>query len=315
MNFTLHQMRVFHAVAETGSVTRAGDMLYLSQPAVSVQLRNFSRCFGSPLYEWVGKRLVLTELGERVLEDAREILNRAEQLGEQAQTDGLTGKIAIASVSTGKYLLPRFLADFAASHPAVALQLTVTNRQSVLQSLAEGEMDYAFVSRMPAHLECESLELLPNRLFIVAPAGWEIPREDEALNSWLEASPFIMREPGSGTRQAMERFLQARGVSPWSPFELATNEAVKQAVVAGMGISLMAEAGFQAELRLGQIEVMPVGEEMDLAWRLIRLKTKPISPLREHFESHMLTRAPHLVAAHFPFVSLESRTNKGESPK
>ena len=146
MNFTLHQMRVFQAVAETGSVTRAGDLLYLSQPAVSVQLRNFSRCFDRPLYEWVGKKLVLTELGERVLGDAREILARAGQLGEQERTDGLTGKIAIASVSTGKYLLPTFLADFAASHPAVSLQLTVTNRQSVLQALAEGEIDYAFVN-------------------------------------------------------------------------------------------------------------------------------------------------------------------------
>lgn len=315
MNFTLHQMRVFQAVAETGSVTRAGDLLYLSQPAVSVQLRNFSRCFDRPLYEWVGKKLVLTELGERVLGDAREILARAGQLGEQERTDGLTGKIAIASVSTGKYLLPTFLADFAASHPAVSLQLTVTNRQSVLQALAEGEIDYAFVSRMPGHLECDAMDLLPNRLFIVAPAGWDIPRDPEALHDWLEASPFIMREPGSGTRQAMERYLQARGVSPWSPFELATNEAVKQAVVAGMGISLMAEAGFQAELRLGQVEVMAVEEEADLVWRLIRLKAKPSSPLREHFESHMLSRAPHLVAAHFPFVSLESRTSKGGSPK
>lgn len=314
MHFTLHQMRVFQAVAETGSVTRAGDMLYLSQPAVSVQLRNFARCFERPLYEWVGKKLVLTELGERVLEDSREILARAGQLGEQERTEGVSGRIAIASVSTGKYLLPRFLADFSASHPAVALQLTVTNRQMVLQALAEGEIDYAFVSRMPGHLECEFIELLPNRLFIVAPAGWGIPKDPEALDNWLEESPFIMREPGSGTRQAMERYLERRGISPRSPFELATNEAVKQAVVAGMGISLMAEAGFQAELRLGQIEVMEVGEEMDLVWRLIRLKTKPRSPLREHFESHMVSRAPHLVSKHFPFVSLGSRTNTTESP-
>lgn len=176
MNFTLHQMRVFQAVAETGNVTRAGDMLYLSQPAVSVQLRNFSRCFDRPLYEWVGKKLVLTELGLQVLEETKEILARAGKLGEQERTDGLTGRIAIASVSTGKYLLPRFLADFADSHPAVALQMTVTNRQMVLQALAEGEIDYAFVSRMPGHLECDAIDLLPNRLFIVAPAGWKIPQ-------------------------------------------------------------------------------------------------------------------------------------------
>lgn len=306
MQFTLHQLRVFVAVAESGSVTRAAEALHLTQPAASVQLRNFQQCFDGPLVEWAGRTMHLTDLGRRVLHSAKEMLMEAERM--QAQTNASrgewTGKISIASVSTGKYLLPRFLRDFNAQHPHVAFELEVTNRQKVLAALAAGQIDYAFVSLPPDRLQVHSVKLLPNRLHWVAPADWQMPTDDgEALTSWLADSALIFRESGSGTRHVMGNALRARGIAAQPLLELATNEAVKQAVVAGMGISLMAEAGFQSELRLGMLQSRPIAWDGVSQWQLIRLETKPLTPLRDRFESQLSARAHLLAQRYFPFAS------------
>jgi len=305
MQFTLHQLRVFVAIAELGSVTRAAEVLHLTQPAASVQLRNFQQCFDGPLVEWAGRSMHLTELGRRVLGSAREILTEAERMQAQSEANRgeWTGKLSIASVSTGKYLLPRFLRDFNARHPHVALALEVANRQRVMEALGEGEIDYAFVSLPPERLVVQSVPLLENRLCWVAPSDWEMPsKEGVALTRWLADSPMIFREKGSGTRRAMETELKLRGVRANPLFELATNEAVKQAVVAGMGITLMSEAGFQAEARLGLLQSVRVPWDEVSKWQLVRLDAKPLTPLRERFESQLSGRAAFIVQQHFPFA-------------
>lgn len=306
MNFTLHQLRAFVTVVSAGSVTRAAEELHLTQPAVSMQLRGFEDGFEQPLFERVGRRMDLTPFGREVLERARGVLHEAELLHAKryAKTNAWTGTLSIASVSTGKYVLPRFLAAFAADHPQVGIQLEVTNRSRVLELLEANAVDYALVSLAPERMEVESIPLVANALHMVAPAGWKIPSPDgPVFAQWLQESPLIFREAGSGTRRAFERLLKDRGVDVTPVWELATNEAVKQAVIAGMGVSLMSIAGFATERRLGLIESQPVDGGWDTVWQLVSRKGKGQTPLRERFEQHMLAKSEDIVAAHFPWAA------------
>ena len=305
MNFTLQQLRAFVMVVSAGSVTRAAEELHLTQPAVSMQLRGFEDGFERPLFERVGRRMDLTPFGEEVLEHAKSILAEAHSIHRKRseQPGECTGSLSIASVSTGKYVLPRFLAAFAADHPHVAIQLEVTNRSRVIELLEDNAIDYALVSLPPERMEVESIPLVPNELHIVAPPGWRIPSpESPAFEAWLNESPLIFRETGSGTRRAFERLLASRGVDLSPVWELGTNEAVKQAVMAGMGVSLMSVAGFAPEKRLGLIASTPVHGDWETAWQLVRRKGKPLTQLRERFESHLASKREAIVTEHFPWA-------------
>lgn len=305
MNFTLQQLRAFVTVVSAGSVTRAAEELHLTQPAVSMQLRGFEDGFERPLFERVGRRMDLTPFGREVLVGAQAILEEAQALHrKRSEVDGeWAGSLSLVSVSTGKYVLPRFLAAFAADHPQVALQLEVTNRSRVIEMLEENAVDYAFVSLLPERMEVEALALVPNELHIIAPAGWRIPNpESAAFDEWLRESPLIFRESGSGTRRAFERLLAQRGVDATPVWELATNEAVKQAVIAGMGVSLMSIAGFAQEKRLGLLASLPMNAGQGTTWQLIRRKGKPLTPLRALFEGHLKSSREAIVAAHFPWA-------------
>lgn len=305
MQFTLHQLRAFVTVVSSGSVTRAAEELHLTQPAVSMQLKGFEDSFEQPLFERVGRRMDLTSFGQEVLEQARMVLDQAELLHakRQAKSSPWTGTLSIASVSTGKYVLPRFLASFAADYPHVGMQLEVTNRSRVLELLEQNAVDYAFVSLLPERMEVNAIPLVPNALHLVAPAGWTIPDPTSPdFAAWLNESPLIFREAGSGTRRAFERLLKDSGVDVQPVWELATNEAVKQAVIAGMGVSLMSVAGFAVERRLGLLESRPVDGGWNTVWQLVSRKGKETSPLRERFEAHMASHQKAIVANHFPWA-------------
>ena len=306
MHFTLQQLRAFVTVVSAGSITRAAEELHLTQPAVSMQLRGFEDGFERPLFERVGRRMDLTPFGEEVLEHAKSLLIEAQSIHRKRseQPGEWNGNLSIATVSTGKYVLPRFLAAFAADHPQVAIQLEVTNRSRVIELLEENAIDYALVSLPPERMEVESIPLVPNELHLVAPAGWRIPDPDTPeFEAWLSESPLIFREPGSGTRRAFERLLAARGIQVDPVWEFATNEAVKQAVIAGMGVSLMSVAGFAPEKRLGLIASVPVRGDWETAWQLVRRKGKPVTPLRARFEAHLLAKRDSIVAQHFPWAA------------
>lgn len=306
MNFTLQQLRAFVTVVSAGSVTRAAEELHLTQPAVSMQLRGFEDGFERPLFERVGRRMDLTPFGEEVLEHAKSILAEAHSIHRKRseQPGEWTGNLTIATVSTGKYVLPRFLAAFAADHPQVAIQLEVTNRSRVIELLENNAIDYALVSLLPERMEVESIPLVPNELHMVAPPGWRIPNpESQGFNAWLNESPLIFRESGSGTRRAFERLLASRGISTSPVWELATNEAVKQAVMAGMGVSLMSVAGFAPEKRLGLIASTPVHGDWETGWQLVRRKGKPLTPLRSRFEDHLVSKREAIVSEHFPWAA------------
>jgi DNA-binding transcriptional LysR family regulator len=250
MNYTLHQLQVYLKITETQSITKAAEELHLSQPAVSIQLKNFQDQFDIPLTEIIGRRLYVTDFGKEVAESCKRILNEVHLLNyEMAKYKGnLTGRLRFSVVSTGKYVIPYFLGDFLQLHPSLELQMDVTNKSQVIESLLDNKVDFALVSIVPNGLSVESISLLKNQLFMVSKGNNLAEKAEETA----QVTRYLMREKGSGTRSIMEAFLSEYQYElPQSQIELTSNEAVKQAIVAGLGCSVMPLIGIRNELALG----------------------------------------------------------------
>ena len=282
MNYTLHQLRVFQKVAQTESITKAAEELFLSQPAVSLQLKSFQEQFEIPLTETVGRRIYITEFGREIEAAAQKILEEVYAINYKALAHKglLTGKLRIATVSTGKYVIPYYLSRFVKLHPGVELSVDVTNRQGVLNSLEKNEVDFALVSIMPEKMNVGHLDLVPNKLVLV---GNEAPGyKRPASGSVLSTLPLILREEGSGTRIMMEKFIKSHGITLGKRMELVSNEAVKQAVLAGLGYSIMPVIGLKNELQLGQLYIHPIKDlPMVNSWHMCWPQKKSFSPAAE----------------------------------
>ena len=284
MNYTLNQLKIFVKVAELQSVTKASEALYLSQPAVSIQLKNFQDQFEYPLIEMVGKKLFVTEFGKDIVGAAKTILDQVDSINYRAQAlkAELSGKLKVAVVSTGKYIMPYFLSPFLREHQKVELAMDVTNKSKVLQSLLSNEVDFALVSIVPSSIAVEGISLLKNKLFLVGNAS--AIAGDLESSRFLDHSTIIFREEGSGTRQTMETYLNRNALSVAKKIELTSNEAVKQAILANLGYSIMPLIGIKNELQNKQLEIVP---QKDLPiithWQLIWLKDKKHSPVAQRF--------------------------------
>lgn len=301
MNYTLHQLQVFLKVAENKSITRAAEELNLTQPAVSIQLRNFQDQFDIPLTEVVGRQLYVTDFGHEIEEAAREIVKRAEDIQHRtlAYRGFLTGKIKISVASTGKYVMPYFLQDFFREHPGIELAMDVTNKSRVTESLQRNEVDLALVSIPPDRLKLEHLDLISNKLFLVSHPEAKHPASKSPAKIF-NGLPLIHREPGSGTRQAMEEFMEKLNLPPERKLELTSNEAVKQAVMAGLGSSIMPLIGIRNELQLGQLQIIPVkGLPVITTWQLIWLKGKRHTPATKKLLEHLAESKPSLIEKYF----------------
>ena len=280
MNYTLHQLQVFLKVYQTESITKAAEELYLTQPAVSIQLRNFQDQFEIPLTEVVGRRLYITDFGKEVALAAEKIINQVQAIDYKtlAYKGKLIGRLKLSVVSTGKYVIPYFLSDFLKKNEGVELMLDVTNKAKVIETLSKNEVDFALVSVLPTDLAIEKVELMQNKLYLV---GNKEHKQKRKLNdkSILENLPLIYRESGSGTRHVMERYIEQNSLPVKKKMELATNEAVKQAVIAGLGYSIMPLIGLKNELLNGDLQIIPIkGFPITSTWHLIWLKGKNLSP-------------------------------------
>lgn len=283
MNFTLHQLKVLVEVARHQSITRAAESLFLTQPAVSIQLKKLQEQFDIPLTELIGRKIYLTPFGKELVRAGESILHQAEEvrLLANAHRGLLTGNLNVAVVSTGKYVMPYFLTEFTRAHQGVNLTMDVTNRAAVLEALSRNEPDFALVSVLPDSLSVEREELLPNEIYPVASPDLTTEAvSEEALSSY----PLIFRENGSATRMAMESYLNEKGILPNRQLQLTSNEAVKQAVIAGLGISLMPVIGIRNELKAGMLQVLDLpGFPITTHWNLIWLKGKELSPVAVAF--------------------------------
>lgn len=276
MNYTLNQLEIFLKVAHAGSVTKAAEALHLTQPAVSIQLRNFQAQFDIPLTEVIGRNIYITDFGREIAAAAEAILNQVYAINYKAHAykGELIGRLKITVVSTGKYVMPYFLSGFLKQHPAVELVMDVTNKSKVIESLENNEVDFSLVSILPATLNTDKIDLLQNKLFLVGSTMPEMNLK-QTKKDFFKDLPLIYREHGSGTRQTMQRFLEKNNIVVQKKMELTSNEAVKQAVMAGLGYSIMPLIGIKNELRNGELQIIPVkGFPIKTMWSLIWLKQK-----------------------------------------
>ncbi|MGY5848579.1 LysR substrate-binding domain-containing protein [Salegentibacter sp. HM20] len=280
MNYTLHQLKIFLKVTQTRSVTKASEELHLSQPAVSMQLKNFQDQFEIPLTEVIGRKIYITDFGKEIAIASENILKEVDTINmmNYAYRGQLVGHLKVAVVSTGKYVMPYFLSAFIREHPGVNLSLDVTNKASVIENLENNEIDFALVSVLPEHLQIESIELMENKLFLVGGREQDLKLEHHSREIFKEIS-LIYRELGSGTRHVMESFMKQYNLPLLKKMELTSNEAVKQAVIAGLGYSVMPIIGIKNELKNGDLEIIPVGGfPIKSNWQIIWMKGKKFSP-------------------------------------
>jgi DNA-binding transcriptional LysR family regulator len=281
MNYTLHQLQVFLKITQTKSITKAAEELNLTQPAISIQLRNFQNQFEIPLTEIVGRKLYVTDFGKEIASVAQRIINEVNLINfrTSAFKGMVSGRLRISVVSTGKYVMPYYLSGFMNANKGVDLEMDVTNKLKVNQSLKQNDIDFALVSVMPTDLNLAQLKLLENKLFLVASKQLAIP-ESQSIQNIFSTYPLIFREEGSATRSVMENFIKNRGISVGMKFQLTSNEAVKQALIAGLGISIMPLIGIKNELDRGDLKIIQLkGLPITTDWQLIWLKNKPLTPV------------------------------------
>ncbi|SCZ55261.1 LysR family transcriptional regulator [Thiohalomonas denitrificans] len=289
---TLHQLRVFDTLARHRSVTRAAEELHLSPSAISIQCRQLAESVGHPLYEQVGRGLHLTAAGEIVSRSCRDVLDRLEQTAlELASMQGLEcGSLRLAILTTAKYFGPRLLGEFSRQHPEIEVMLFVGNRQQLLERLAANRDDLYILGRPPERLRVIAEPFAENRLALVASADHTLAGETDIAPVLLNGLPFILREEGSGTRRAAERFFDDHGITPRTRMELGSNEAIKQTVAGGLGVAVLSESTVQAELASGELVRLDVrGFPLRSDWFVAHLAGKKLSPAAVAFRESLFS--------------------------
>ena len=304
MNYTLHQLQIFLKIVQLKSITKASEELHLTQPAVSIQLKNFQDQFPIPLTEVTGRKLYVTDFGMEIAEAAEKIINEVYAINYKtlAYQGELSGLLKIAVVSTGKYVMPYFLSEFIKLNSGVELAMDVTNKARVVRSLELNEVDFALVSVLPKKLKINTVALMPNSLFLVGSYPLTFKKKP-TKKQIFENLPLIYREPGSATRKAMESFIAKNKFSVRKRMELMSNEAVKQAVVSGLGYSIMPLIGIKNELKNKDLQIIPVnGLPLHTTWNLVWLKSKKLSPAASAFLEFITTNKEKLIAKSFSWV-------------
>jgi len=304
MNYTINQLQIFLKVTQTSSVTKAAEELHLTQPAVSIQLKNFQHQFDIPLTEIIGRKIFITDFGKEVAVAAERILAEVHAINYRTNDfkGKLTGRLKISVVSTGQYIIPYFLSGFINRHEGVELVLDVTNKSKVIDSLEKNEVDFSLVSVLPEKINLNKLELVENKLYLVGNTDKKF-KEKQYNKKIFEDIPMIFRENGSGTRLIMEQFINRNKLPVKKKMELTSNEAVKQAVIAGMGYSIMPLIGIKNELNNGQLQIIPVkGFPIKSVWSLIWLKNKRFSPVAEAFLKYVKLEKENIIRQQFKWT-------------
>ena len=256
-----------------------------------------------PLTEVVGRRLYVTDFGQDIARSAERVLAEVAEIDHRtgAFKGELSGRLRLSIVGTAQYVLPFFIRDFMRTHPAVELSVDVTNRARVVRSLQRNEVDFSLVSLMPETLSLHSIDLMRNTLQLVASAS--ILSKERISKRELSTIPFIYREEGSGTREMMEKVVREYNLPVNKRLELSSNEAVKQAIIAGLGCSIVPIISMKSELQQGSLRVIPVkGFPIHSMWRLIWLKQKKLSPVAEAFRLYMNSQKARMVKEQFAWL-------------
>ena len=291
MNITLRHLRIFEAVARCGSISRAATELHLTQPAVSMQIKQLGEQIGLPLLEQVGKRMFLTEAGEVLRGHARDLAARIGDLSAAMdQFRSLErGLLRLAVVSTATYFLPRLIAEFNHRHPGVRVSLQVANRSSVLSALADNSTDLAITGRPPDSLDVVAQHFMDNPLVVIAAPSHPLASLASIPLQRMAGETLVVREPGSGTRAAMESHLLSQGLAYRAGCECSTNEALKQAVRAGLGLGVVSAQTIELEVQAGCLKVLPVdGFPIVRQWYVLHRTQKRLTDAARTFREMLL---------------------------
>lgn len=291
MRVTLRQLKVFEAVATHLSYTRAAEALFLSQPAVSMQIRQLEENVGLPLFEKIGKKTELTEAGRELHRYGRSIFDQLEEMEEVLESlKGLNrGRLDIAVASTVNYFAPKALSAFSRLYPKVKLTLEVTNRKNLTQMLAQNKKDLVLMGRPPEGVDLEAEPFMDNPLVVIASPEHPLAAEKEISHKKLAKETFLIREPGSGTRLAMEQFFKERNIKIIQGMQMTRNEAIKQGVRAGMGLGIVSFHTLELELETGRLAILDVmGFPLKRRWFIVHRKGKRLSPSAQAFREFLL---------------------------
>ncbi|HSC65721.1 MAG TPA: LysR family transcriptional regulator [Caldimonas sp.] len=298
MHATFRQLRLLVALADTGSITGAARACHVTQPTVSMQLRDLADSVGLPLHEQLGRRLRLTAAGEALVATARRMVGEWTAFEQEiAAMKGLTrGRLSVAVVSTAKYFVPGLLGAFCERHPDVDIALEVLNRDAVVARLREHRDDLYIMSMPPASPDLEKRMFMANPLVVIAPAGHRLARRRSMPPAALADERFILREPGSGTRMACDAHFAAIGLQPRVRLELGSNEAIKQSVAAGLGLAVLSRHALAPRPEdEGLVELAVRGFPVHSNWYILHPRAKRLSPIAAAFLAHVgaaVARAP-----------------------
>jgi LysR family transcriptional regulator, low CO2-responsive transcriptional regulator len=295
---SLRQLKVFEAAASNRSFSKAAQLLHLTQPGVSMHIKELEANAGLPLFERIGKKLHVTDAGQELLTRVRDIL-RSLKDAEDA-LDGLKGlkrgRINLAVVSTAKYFAPRLLARFGKDFPELDIRLAVNNREEVIEQLIANEVDLAIMGRSPQSVDTLAEPFAQNPHVIIAATNHPLAGQKRISIERVAKETFIVREPGSGTRLAMQQFFDERRLTFRVAMEMASNETIKQAVMAGMGVSFISRHTLDLELETGRLVVLDVsGTPVIRQWHVAHLAKKRLSPTAAAFKRFVLTQGKYLL--------------------
>jgi DNA-binding transcriptional LysR family regulator len=299
MHITFRQLKIFESVARQLSFTRASEELHLTQPAVSMQIKQLEQAVGLPLFEQLGKKIFLTDAGHEFGRYASAITAQLEELDQVVdEMKGLKrGRLTIAVASTANYFVPRLLATFCRRHgDAVSVSLDVTNREQLLKSLVENRNDLVIMGQPPESMALVAERFLENPLVVIAPPDHPLAAEKRIPPRRLREETFLVREQGSGTRSAMERYFSANDLRLATPMEMSSNEAIKQGVEAGLGLGLVSLHTLAMELALGQLVVLDVVKFPIMRyWYIVYREGKRLSIVAQSFREFVLQEAAQLL--------------------
>jgi len=302
MNITFRQLRVFTEVAQHGSMARAAEALHLTPPAVSMQIKEVESQVGLPLFDRQGRSVVLSTAGEYFLVHAKRLLAALKEADDSMARFKRVerGLLTIGMVSTAKYFVPHLLARFHEDHPGIDVRLRVVgNREQLVALMQTSEVDLSIMGRPPREISTRSENFATHPLVFIAPPGHPLLKQAHAPVTALGPYEFIAREHGSGTRAAMEGFFQEHRFAPRIAMEMSSNETIKQAVIAGMGLSFLSLHTVGLEIKSGLLKIIDIaGTPVMRTWNVVHLGSKVLSPAAEAFRYFVIEQGSAFLRAH-----------------
>lgn len=290
MNITFRQMRLFLALFETGSVSAAARAMHVTQPTASMQLKEITHAVGLPLYEIVGKKIHLTEVGKELAATARDIVMSWESFEQKINDfNGLSrGRLRVSAVSTAKYFVPRMIGSFCQTYPEIDVTLEILNRDGVVARLRENKDDLYIMSMPPTDMDLHDEVLMPNPLVVIACASQNLGQHAHIRLKDLKGQRFILREAGSGTRMAVDQYFKKKKFQPNVRLELGSNEAVKESVAGGLGLGVISRHALQSQSGVCILDVE--GFPIPSAWHMVHHKNQKLTPVALAFRKHLMVQ-------------------------